>query len=123
MPPLPPRPCSSTPRSAATTSVSSPADSPSCSTPHGPGALERAIAAALDADAPHLAGVRHLIDQHRQQSDKPPPLPLALPDDPRLRNLHVRPHDLADYDRLHDDSATADEDSHQDDDNDQDSNA
>ena len=90
---------------------------------HGPGALERAIAAALDADAAHLAGVRHLIDQHRQQSDKPPPLPLALPDDPRLRNLHVRPHDLADYDRLHDDSATADEDSHQDDDNDQDSNA
>ena len=87
---------------------------------HGPGALERAIAAALQSDAPHLGGVRHLIDQHRQQSDKPPPLPLALPDDPRLRTLSVRPHDLADYDRLHDESDNADEDAHRDDDNEQD---
>ena len=49
---------------------------------HGPVALERAIAAALQADAAHLAGVRHLIDQQRQQSDRPPPLPLALRDEP-----------------------------------------
>ena len=60
---------------------------------HGPAALERAVACALDADTPHLAGVRHLIDQHRQHARKPPPLPLALPDDPRLRALSVRPHD------------------------------
>ena len=77
---------------------------------HGPAALERAIAAALQSDAPHLAGVRHLIDQQRQQTEKPPPLPLDLPDDPRLRSLHVRPHDLADYDHLNDQSGTADED-------------
>ena len=82
---------------------------------HGPVALERAIAAALKADAAHLAGVRHLIDQQRQQSNRPPPLPLALPDDPRLRSLHVRPHDLADYDRVHDDSTTANEPPHRDD--------
>ena len=86
---------------------------------HGPLALERAIAAALEADAPHLAGVRHLIDQQRQQADKPPPLPLALPDDPRLRSLHVRPHDLADYDRLHDQSDSAGNDEHRDDDHEQ----
>ena len=86
---------------------------------HGPLALERAIAAALEADAPHLAGVRHLIDQQRQQADKPPPLPLALPDDPRLRSLHVRPHDLADYDRLHDESNTAGNDEHRQDDDEQ----
>ena len=82
---------------------------------HGPAALERAIAAALQADAPHLAGVRHLIDQHRQQTEKPPPLPLDLPDDSRLRSLHVRPHDLADYDRLHDQSDSAGNDEHRDD--------
>ena len=86
---------------------------------HGPLALERAISAALEADAPHLAGVRHLIDQHRQQADKPPPLPLALPDDPRLRSLHVRPHDLADYDRLHDQSDSAGNDEHPEDDHEQ----
>ena len=74
----------------------------SCSTPTGPLALERAIAAALQSDAAYLGGVRHFIDQQRKDSDKPPPLALALPDDPRLRTLSVRPHDLADYDRLHD---------------------
>ena len=67
---------------------------------HGPVALERAIAAALQSDAVHLAGVRHFIDHHRKESDKPPPLALDLPDDPRLRTLSVRPHDLADDDRL-----------------------
>ena len=85
---------------------------------YGPVALERAIAAALQSDAAHLGGVRHFIDQQRQLSDKPPPLALALPDDPRLRTLSVRPHDLADYDRLDGES----DDEHRDDDNEQDSN-
>ena len=89
---------------------------------HGPVALERAIAAALDADAAYLGGVRHFIDQQRKDSDKPPPLALALPDDPRLRTLSVRPHDLADYDRLHDESDSGDEDEHRDDNNEQDTN-
>ena len=71
---------------------------------HGAGDLERAIAEALQRDTPHLAGVRHLIDQHRHQTGRPPPLPLALPDDPRLRALHVRPHNLADYDQLNTDN-------------------
>ena len=81
---------------------------------HGPAALERAIAAALQSDAAYLGGVRHFIDQHRKESDKPPPLPLDLPDDPRLRTLSVRPHDLADYDRLNDASDSSDEDHEQD---------
>ena len=87
---------------------------------HGPVALERAIAAALQSDAAYLGGVRHFIDQQRKESNKPPPLPLALPDDPRLRTLSVRPHDLADYDRLHDESDSADEEQSRDDDNEQD---
>lgn len=67
---------------------------------YGPDALQCAIAAALEHDQPHLAGVRHLIDAQRHSSGQPPPLPLQLPDDPRLRNQHVQPHDLADYDHL-----------------------
>ena len=59
---------------------------------HGPTALERAIVAALQSDAAYLGGVRHFIDQHRKESDKPPPLALDLPHDPRLRTLSVRPH-------------------------------
>ena len=77
---------------------------------HGPAALERAIAAALQSDAAHLGGVRHFIDQQRKESDKPPPLALDLPDDPRLRTLSVRPHDLADYDHLRDASDSGDKD-------------
>ena len=46
----------------------------------------------------------------------------ALPDDPRLRTLSVRPHDLADYDRLHDESDSGDEDAHRDDNHEQDTN-
>ena len=87
---------------------------------HGPVALERAIAAALQSDAAYLGGVRHFIDQQRKESDKPPPLALDLPDDPRLRTLSVRPHDLADYDRLHDESNSDDEEQSRDDDNEQD---
>ena len=89
---------------------------------HGPAALERAIAAALASDAAHLGGVRHFIDQYRKDSDKPPPLALDLPDDPRLRTLSVRPHDLADYDRLRDESDSGDTDAHGDDDDEQDTN-
>ena len=64
--------------------------------------------------------MRHFIDQQRKESDKPPPLALALPDDPRLRTLSVRPHDLADYDRLNDQSDCADEEQPRDHDNEQD---
>ena len=86
---------------------------------YGPVALERAIAAALESDAAYLGGVRHFIDQHRKESHKPPALALDLPDDPRLRTLSVRPHDLADYDRLHDESGSGHDDTHRDDDHEQ----
>lgn len=77
---------------------------------YGPAALERAIAAALQRDQPHLAGVRHLIDAQRNAAGQPPPLPLQLPDDPRLRNQHVQPHDLANYDSVHTEDDAHDDD-------------
>ena len=45
--------------------------------------------------------MRQLIDFHRHARGQPPPLALNLPDDPRIQNARVRPHDLADYDQLH----------------------
>ena len=86
---------------------------------YGPVALERAIADALQSDAAYLGGVRHFIDQHRKESHQPPALALDLPDDPRLRTLSVRPHDLADYDRLRDESGSGDDDTHRDHDHEQ----
>ena len=115
------RPCSSPPPSATTTSVSSPADSSPCSTPTtGRPRTRHRRRAPIRRRAPR--GVRHFIDQHRKDSDKPPPLALDLPDDPRLRALSVRPHDLADYDRLNDASDSGDGGANRNDDNEQDSN-
>ena len=44
--------------------------------------------------------MRHLIDQHRHARGVPPPLPVHLPDDARVRDLHVQPHSLTDYEAL-----------------------
>jgi transposase len=64
---------------------------------HGSTALEAAIKAALERDSAYLAAVRHLIDIQQAQQGESPPVPVALPDDPRVRNLAIRPHNLADY--------------------------
>lgn len=71
----------------------------------GAAALEAAVAAALAKDAPHLATVRHLIDQQRHARGLRPAIAVPLPDDPRLRPV-VRPHSLSDYEQL---SRSADE--------------
>ena len=68
---------------------------------HGAAALQAALAAALREGAVHLSAVRHFIDQHRARRGQSPPIPVALPDDPRVRSLTVRPHCLADYEQLH----------------------
>jgi transposase len=67
---------------------------------HGAAALEAAIVAAVAQDAAHLPAVRHFIDLHRAQRGRSPPIPVTLPDDPRVRDLTVRVHNLADYEDL-----------------------
>lgn len=62
-------------------------------------ALERAIATAIDADRMHVAAVRQILEQEAQQNEQPPPLPVHLPDDDRVRELHVQPHALDGYDQ------------------------
>lgn len=67
---------------------------------HGATALEAALVAALAEDATHLAAVRHFVDLHRALRGQSPPIPVTLPDDPRVRELAVRPHNLAEYEKL-----------------------
>jgi transposase len=67
---------------------------------HGPSALEQAVAEALAQGVPHLGAIRHLLDRRRHERGLPPPLPLVLPDKARARDLTVRPHSLADYQKL-----------------------
>jgi len=67
---------------------------------HGPGALEAALAHALDRGAVSAASVAHLLDQRARAKKAPPPIPVVLPDDPRVRDLRVTPHALTAYDAL-----------------------
>lgn len=71
---------------------------------YGPAELDLAVKEALERDAPHPHAVRHVLERRRTERGLPPPIPVALPDDPRVRNLVVKPHDLTDYDQLHGDA-------------------
>jgi hypothetical protein len=65
---------------------------------HGREELAVAVTEALAAGSPHPETVRLVLDRRRRGRQQPPPLPVALPDDPRVRDLVVVPHKLADYD-------------------------
>ena len=69
----------------------------------GADALRFGVDEALAADALHVAAVRQVLERRQQEAGEPPPLPVELPDDPRVRGLHVEPHSLSTYDELHED--------------------
>ena len=119
-PPPRPRPCSSPPPSATTTSAYSPADSSSCSTPTAPSPSNAPSPPRSNPTPPTSGGCVTSSTSSARNPTSPHRYALDLPDDPRLRTLHVRPHDLADYDRLHDESDSGDEEQSRDDDNEQD---
>jgi transposase len=64
----------------------------------GATALDAAVVEALARDAPHLGAVRQILDA--AAGARVPPPPVELPDDPRVRDLVVRPHPLSAYDAL-----------------------
>lgn len=67
---------------------------------HGAGALDNALAAVLQAHTAHLAAVRQVLEQARHAQAQPPPVAVALPEDPRLRDIVVHPHPLTTYDQI-----------------------
>lgn len=54
----------------------------------------------IELGTPHIGAIRHVLDRMRKARGEPPPLAVELPDDPRIRNIVVRPHSLASYDQL-----------------------
>lgn len=62
--------------------------------------LERAICAALEQGTPHHHAVRQILEHERRARGERPSVPVELPDDPRIRDITVRPHDLSSYDAL-----------------------
>ena len=67
---------------------------------YGAAELEAAIDEALGRGVPHPNAVRLSLTRRREQKDRPPPIPVDLPDDPKVRNIAVRDHDLGEYDGL-----------------------
>ena len=67
---------------------------------YGATELTEAITDALTRNVPHPNAVRMYLEKQREKNNLPPPLAIWLPDDKRVRDLSVRPHDLKSYDQL-----------------------
>ena len=67
---------------------------------YGPQELAAAIATALTRDALGAGSIAHLLEIRRRLQGRRPPLPLALPNRPSVRDLNVRPHPLESDDAL-----------------------
>ena len=67
---------------------------------YGAAELEAAIGEALARAVPHPNAVRLALERRRESRDQPPPLAVALPPDPRVRDLVVQPQCLGAYDQL-----------------------
>jgi len=67
---------------------------------YGPQELGAAIARALERDALGAGAIAHLLETRRRQRGLKPPIPMALPDHPGVRDLDLTPHRLETYDEL-----------------------
>jgi transposase len=67
---------------------------------YGPQELTAAVADALARDALGASAITHILETRRRQRGQKPPIPLALPDRPGVRDLDVTPHPLESYDDL-----------------------
>ena len=67
---------------------------------YDPGELDAALADALARETLSAWAIAHRLDQRARARRTPPPVPVLLPADPRVRDLRVTPHRLADYDGL-----------------------
>jgi hypothetical protein len=66
---------------------------------HGRELLEFGIREAISREVYHPHGVRHAIARRREKDSQQSLLPIHLPDDPRVQDLIVIPHDLSIYDK------------------------
>jgi len=65
---------------------------------YGAAEFEIALDEVLTKEQPRIHDVRLVLERRCHERNLPPKLPVPLPDDPRVRNLHVKPHPLQSYD-------------------------
>lgn len=67
---------------------------------YGADALNEALAAALERGALSATSVAYILDQRARTRGQLPPIDVVLPDDERVRDLHIVEHKLDAYDDL-----------------------
>lgn len=67
---------------------------------YGAAELNEAIKEALANNVPHPNAVRISLERRREKRQQLPLIHMELPQDPRVRELNVQPHDLRHYDKL-----------------------
>lgn len=67
---------------------------------YGPERLKQAVEEVLQRGAASAASVAHVLDRMSIDKGEPPPLQPVSHQDPRVRDLRVRLHDLRSYDQL-----------------------
>jgi hypothetical protein len=67
---------------------------------YGTDELATAVNTALERGTFATSAIAHLLDVERRKQNLKPLVPLALPNDPRVRNLRITPHKLENYDDL-----------------------
>lgn len=65
---------------------------------YGAHELSIAMNVALSKNSPHSNSVRLTLEKNRDEKNLPPPIAITLPDDKRVREMAVKPHNLSDYD-------------------------
>jgi len=76
---------------------------------YGAGEFSKAVEEALAKGTHHPAAVAQVLDRRRLEAGAVPPVPIELPDDPRVRDLSVRLHELKDYDTVEGEAEDGDE--------------
>ena len=75
---------------------------------YGAARLEQAIREALGAGTLSHHALRNILERMRHAAGRPPATSIDLPDDPRVRELAVSPHELRTYDALFEDPQVED---------------
>lgn len=78
---------------------------------YGAEELRAAVVEAISRQAFGAGSVAHILEQRRRARGLLPPMRVELPNDPRVRELRVRPHRLETYDDLGQDDDDPDEES------------
>jgi transposase len=68
---------------------------------YGAAELEIGMSYALAKEVPHPNTVRLYLVRRRDEKHLPPPIPITLPNDIRVREQIIQPHSLVDYAVLH----------------------